>query len=742
MSSSGQGSDRRWPAWPRRMSVVVATILVGIGSSRAADREPTASPPGPQPAIGAAYRNGSWGAFIIRTPEAAAGPVRGWIEDPDGQWVGSPASHVTPATHGGDAWLSLRPGRPAARIRIESPPGNGLAAAGPTITIAGEVSSTTPLLLVIGKLPATAAAARLVAGDDRPPMVVTFDKARDRLQGPRDLDGFEAAVVCGSEVGRLPDSALDAIDRWVREGGRLVFAAGASAAAIAADESPAARWLPGAGPRLVPLKRWGALEAYARAGGLTARVPPAGIDVPRFDSGNVSFGMVDAFEGTTAADLPLVVRRAHGLGTITWIGVDVDAAWCAAWPGCDRLLAALLGGREEPETAAASAEVARGIPDLAGQLRVALDSFKTPGSSSRPVPFEIIAALGVLYAVALYPVDWWLVSRSGRPWLSWLSLPLLAGGFTALTWSVGGLWGRDARAAAQVAEVIDFDAEGGLVRGCSWAAVRSPVNARLNVGVAAEPSVVAAEAHAAVSWFADAGAGFGGVDALVAHPSLAAGDYAYGDTLASLVSVPIAAASSRLFEASWTGTAARSIVDSTLVRDPRGLLTGTISHQLPFPLERCWLVHAGWLYDVGRMAPGDIYDTQQGRGPRSLTAALTRRTAKWEADRTERWDTGDGDVARILELAGLHAAAGGRGYTSLAAGRLGRIDLSPLLLVDRAILVGRTTAARGTAWRLELGAGEGGGGPPPHMLEPQPVDSGSLVRIAIPLPAAGPGNTP
>lgn len=600
----------------------------------------------------------------------------------------------------------------------------------------------TPLMLVIGDLPAAAAAARFIAGDDRPPTIVAFDAARDRIPSPRDLDGFEAAVVCGSVVGRLPDSVLATLDRWVRQGGRLVFAAGTSAAAIAAAESPATRWLPGGAPRLVPLKRLGAVEAYARAGGLTARVPPAGVDVPRFDSNAATFGIVDAFEGTTATDLPLVSRRAHGLGTITWIGVDVDEPWCAAWPGCDRLLAALLGGREEPDTAAASAEFAPGIPDLAGQLRVALDSFATSDSPSRPVPFEIIAALGVLYAIALYPLDWWLVGRSGRPWLSWLSLPLLAGGFAAVTWSVGSLWGRDAPAAAQAAEVIDFDAEGGLVRGSSWAAVRSPANARLNVGVAAEPAVVAGETDAAVSWFADAGGGFGGVDAVVSHPSLAAGEYAYGDTLASLRGVPIAAASSRLFEATWSGTAPRSIAESTLVRDPRGLLTGTIRHQLPFPLERCWLVHAGWLYDVGRMAPGDIYDTQKGRGPRSLAAALTRRTAKWEADRAERWNPADTDVARILELAGLHAAAGGRAYTSLAAGRLGRIDLSPLLLVDRAILVGRTTAARGTAWRLELRAGEGTGAPPEQTLEPQPVDSGSLVRIAIPLPAAGPGDTP
>jgi hypothetical protein len=696
-----------------------------------------------RPVPGATYRNGAWSSFIIRGPAAADGAIRGWIEDPDGQWVGSPPCQVMPAESGAaEARLSLRPGRPGGLVRIETSPATG--PGGPPTPVPGEVASTTPLLLVVGDLPAIEAATRLVAGEGRLPAVVRLDPAHDRIGTARDLDGYDTAVVCGSDVDRLSHESVAAIDGWVRQGGRLVFAAGESAISIAAADSPAAAWLPGERPQLVRLRRCGAIEAYARAGGLAARLPPAGIEVPRFEAPQPPSGVIDAFEGTTAAELPIVIRRAHGLGTVTWVGLDLEAAWCAAWPGCDRLLAALLGGRIERETAAAPPELSRRVPDLAGQLRVALDRFAATDSPSRPVPFEIIAGLGVLYAFALYPLDWWLVGRSSRPWLSWISLPLIAGGFTGLAWGVGSLWGRDAPAAAQVAEVIDIDAEGGLVRGSSWAAVRSPANARISLEVAADPRIAPGPVDAAVSWFADAGSGFGGLDALVAHPALAAGDYAYGSSLASLRGVPIAAASSRLFEARWTGQTAGLVAESTLVRDARGLLTGTVSHQLPFPLEQCWLIHAGWLYDVGRMAPGESYDTEKGRGPRSLAAALTRRTAKWETDRAERWEVGDTDVGRILELAGLHAAAGGSSYTSLEAGRLGRIDLSPLLTVDRAVLVGRAADARGTAWRLTLGAGEGGDGAPTadRELEPRPADSGSLIRIALPLPLTATEETP
>lgn len=736
--------------WPGLLAGVMLALAAGPSLAiQIADPVPPLGELG----IDGVYRNGAWTSLRVRQPVQPAGFVRAWVEDVDGQWVGSPPVPVRgPGDRHSIAPLSVRPGRPGGRVRIEFLPDAALPADRPGSTAvettelqagAGEASSTTPLVLIVGNLPTAAAAVRLVASDDRRPEIVSLETNDHRLTGWRELDGYDAAIVCGSQVASLPPDSLAAIDGWVRRGGRLVFAAGESAPTISAGSSRAADWLPGAGPRLVPLKRFGAIEAYARAGGLAARVPAAGIEVPRFEGKEGIAGVVDAFEGTTAADLPLVIRRAHGLGTITWVGLDVDAPWCREWPGCDRLLAALLGGREEQETAAAPEDMSRRVPDLAGQLRVALDHFEAPETTTRPVPFEIIALLGILYALALYPLDWWLVSRSGRPWLSWMSLPLLAGGFTALAWSVGGFWGRDAPAEARTAEVLDIDAADGLVRCSTWAAVRSPANDRLDLSLAAGPPLALPDADAAVSWCADAGAGFGGVDAAVAHPSLAAGDYAYGSTLAELRGVPIAAASSRLFEAGWTGQSPAAVVRSTLVRDSRGLLVGTVSHHLPFPLEECWLLHAGWLYDVGRMAAGDTYDTEQGRGPRSLAAALTRRTAKWEADRTERWNTGDTDVARILEVAGLHAAAGGSSYTSLAAGRLGRLDLSPLLVVDRAILVGRApTGSRGSTWRLELGAGQGAttaSDAPPRTLAATAADDTSLVRIVIPLPTSAAG---
>jgi hypothetical protein len=725
-----RGAGATLPGLARR-AVALAVALAGHATLVAA------ADPGPAitVGIGGVHRTGFWTPVVVPPSAADGASVRAWVDDSDGQLVGSPPTPIRAGTS-----LCVRPGRPTARLVIAAAGQGsdaGEPAAGPTATgreMPGTtVPSTTPLVLVLGDLPAAAAAAQLVAGERTAMQVVRLDEGPlpARLM-PRDLDAFDAAIVCGRGVEALAADVLTAIDGWTRSGGRLVFVAGASAEAVAAGGGVAATWLPGSAVELVPLRRFGGLEVYARSGGLAGKVPPSGVRVPRF-ARSVG-GVVEAFEGSRD-DLPLVVRRGHGFGTITWVGLDIDEPWCATWPGCDRLVAALLGGRSEADGGLVTPETGRPrVADLAGQLRAALDRFPAAdgGPPATSVPFEVIAGLGVLYVLALYPLDWWLVSRSGRPGLSWITLPLLAAGFTAIAWGTGRVWGRDAPPRCHDAELLDIDAASGLVRGSAWLAVRSPANATVDVAVAAA-ATVAADVDAAVSWFADSGRGFGGVDAQSAHPPLAATAYVYGDSLAELVRVPVAAASSRLFEAGWTGTTPRPPATSTLVRDGRGLLKGTVAHNLPFSLAGCRLLHGGWLYDVGDLAPGDAFDTDRGRGPRSLAAGLTKRVAVGDRDRAERWDTASTDVARIIELAGFHVAVGGIGYTGLEAGRLARLDLGPLLEVDRAVLVGVAPAShRGTAWRVRLEDDRGTG----PLLTPGTADAGSLVRIVIPLPPA------
>ena len=747
-------------------------VVAGLAATACA----AATPSDVKVGFAGVYRTGSWTPLVVEfsTESAAPEAVCVWVEDPDGQYVRSPAAVVTA---GADARrrarLTVRFGRPTARVLVEEvPAGTAAVACDPTAlarrAVAAPIPSSDTVLLVLGDLPAAERASRLLARDDGTrPRVVAIDLAADagRAGGAAaelgrsadDFDGADSIIVCGRAVSGLDPATLHGIDDWVRQGGRLVFAAGGSASSIQHSGTVAAAWLPGPIAKMLPLRRGNAIETYARASRPLEKGALAGLEVPLLENARTLEGSVEAFEGRGPTELPLVVRRAHGFGTVTWIGIDIDQQPFRNWSGSDSLLVELLGERGTTKRAD---ETQHESLDLAGQLRQAIDQF--PGVAV--LPFELIAGLGLLYVACLYPLDWWIVSRlrpaggGRRAWLSWLSLPLLVAALSVLAWWSGHRWkGTSWRTSA--AELIDLDVASGLVRGQSFAGIWSPVNAVLDLAVSPawrlmpvmpvmpvaamkstdqstnqspDPGPASGGSvpppEGVVTWFAARGRGIGGTDAGSPHPSLAAIDYGYADSPATLQGIPIAASSSRLFEAQIVAVTKTPAVESNLEREGQGTLRGKVTSRLPFPLDACVLAHAGWLYDVGRLDPGQAFDPAAGRGPRSLAGALTRRTASRDREINVRWDLTEHDPTRILEVAGFHAAAGGSGYTSLEPGRLARFDLSPLLPLDRAVLVGHGPSFVDWQCRVQAIAGTSDTAAVPPM-----PGTACLWRIVIPL---------
>jgi len=700
------------------------------------------------------YRTGSWTPLVVSIPPvssvdssgewSAASPLlHAWVEDPDGQYLRSPPTQITVAADGSrSAHFCLRFGRPTARVLIEQSPYEPVLHPLPP-----PIDSTQRVLLVVGDLPSAERAGRLLSQEDgsRPRVVAITKSASDSMQqrlplgrSPRDFDGADAIIVCGQSAQWLDAHTLAGIDGWVRRGGRLVFCAGASAQQIGQQAEKSrkilADWLPGPIAKMLPLRRMSAIETYARASRPLEKNATAGLEVPLLANARTLSGSIEAYEGSSPADLPLVVRRAYGFGTLTWIGIDIDQGAFRHWQGTDTLVVELLGGRSEARQLGRAGETLRGRLDLAGQLRTAVDQFP----NLRAVPFEIIAGLGILYVATLYPLDWWLVSRGmKRPWLAWLTLPGIVVAACGVAWGTAQHYKGDQWQSSR-ADLLDIDLTQRLVRGISYAGVWSPLNALLDVS--AQPTnlpELSGPADVGISWYGTAGRGIGATDAPLPHPSLATTNYTYGASLEAIDSVPIAASSSRLFEAEWSATAADAPLAAALSRDAQSTLRGSLTSQLPFPLHECLLLHAGWIYDVGLLEPGGCYQPALGRGPRSLAGALTRRTANKDRDFSVRWDTEDRDIDRILEVAGFHAAAGGSAYTSLEAGRLGRFDLSGLLEIDRAVLVGKGPS--GTAWAIESQAREAARAANSSSAGRQqnpslaPALTASLWRIVIPL---------
>ena len=152
-------------------------------------------------------------------------------------------------------------------------------------------------------------------------------------------EGVDAVVLSTSRpeiYGKLAarDPQMQALDEWVRMGGRLVLCVGSQAEKILAANAPLSRFAPGRLEKMVPLRQTGALESFC---GSRSGVPQIGnaktvLRVPRLIDVQ---GTVEAHE----ADLPLVIRTARVLGkSCSWPPISTGRRWTngpiarCSWP--------------------------------------------------------------------------------------------------------------------------------------------------------------------------------------------------------------------------------------------------------------------------------------------------------------------------------------------------------------------------------------------------------------------------
>ena len=660
-------------------------------------------------------RAGYWTPVTLRIPQSLAQPSTRYVaveaQDPDGQWLRSPL--VRPTSINDTQWaarLLVKIGGRDSTIRaivIDTTEPNAdrshltEVVASKIVPIPRLLESSQEVLMLLGDLENATRASRLAAREDGSRMLVIAPQPRSEslplssVFGPPGLtfDGIDKAIICGNAVIRgISDDRLLELDAWIREGGDLLLVSGMSLPAAISTSPSLESWLPGKFSRLVPLRRASALETYARSSRPLARRAIEELQIPIFEDLPKLQGVIEASVGGTENDPPLVVRRAYGFGRITWIGVDLDTRTFASWSGTDSLVLKLLDIEDSGDSEGRAGEARRGGLDLAGQLRLAVDNYL----SVSVIPFELIALIGMLYVAALFPLDWWIARRSERfRWITWLTLPLIVLAFSGITWSTTQQFKSDGWQ-IHTAGIFDIDEATQTCRSTSFAGIWASNNGRFNLSANPAQDTPREDFRSVVSWFAASGRNIGGPDALTPHPSLAGAPYEYGSSAAGLQDISIAAASSQLFEANSTSRLPTVSIQSTLSRTGQGTLRGTITNQLHVSLDDCVLMHAGWLYDIGTLRPGDTFDLEAGKGPRSLGAFLTKKRAVKDRNVSARWKSDDRDISRILEVAGMHRATGGSEYTGLQPGRLEHIDMTHLLALDRIILMGKGPSA--TKW--------------------------------------------
>lgn len=529
----------------------------------------------------------------------------------------------------------------------------------------------------------------------RQPVVARIDdlaKMPDRWYG---YEGVDRVVIATSrpEVyqGRIPPGGEQqtALDRWVRLGGRVLIMAAVRAEQAADPSSPLAAFIPGTWKATIPVRGLVGLENYlgeyavgladaqSRRPTAVARIKPAE-------------GRVVVEEG----NLPLVVEATRGFGRVTFLAVDLDEPPSSKRKDRGALVARLLDWPKEPEASPARTTTAThlGFSDISGQLRGALDRY--PGVSM--IPFGVIMAVLVVYVMLVGPVDYWLLRRWNRLGWTWFTFPLLVVVFCSGAY-LAAYWFKGTEIRLNQVDLVDVDTTGKLVRGTHWSSLYSPKADTYTLSLRpAVERLAPSGAPAMLAWLGLPGSGLGGMDPRTANPSPWRVAYHFSPGHDRIVGLPMQTWSTRSFTGRWNAPWTGGAVADVIRRDdePGGQLTNPLNVEL----DRCLFVFDRWVYDLGRLGPGEtisldvlpertelktlltgLHNVLEERGD-----TMTRQVTLYEADSV--------DLPYILRTMMFFEHAGGRHYTHLSNQYQPFVDLSYLLGPDRAMFIGLSGA--------------------------------------------------
>lgn len=506
-----------------------------------------------------------------------------------------------------------------------------------------------------------------------------------------------------------------ALETWVRMGGHLIIATASETGAYIA--SPLAKW--------VPIKLLG--QSQARQ--LDRLEVFSGRSAPLSFLGTVSIAQIGPLDRRsvlveTLAG-PILVRVPVAFGRVTFLGLDLDRPPLSTWSGlpgvCEKLVQEQRGLTKQEKNERTQL-VRLGISDLASQMNAAQEDFK----QVRRLSYWGVLLLILCYLAVIGPLDYFLVHRwLKRPELTWLTFPLLVllgGGISV--WGATRLNGR--QLAVNVTDLVDVDGETGLVRGQSWITPYSPETRRYATSVsvipfgtigAAEPQSAAGNPTASspeaspaaptdlnLSWMGIPENTVGGLYRPVGF-SVTGRSYDYGRAPDGIDNLPLEQWSTKPLFATWRQSSP-DLVESRLESTGPGRLSGSLAHHLSVPLEEFLLVYDGRVYlPQGRLKNLAPYLDWQPVGPqgqqRDLRSYLTGATATRVEKSTmhteihfhvEPYNPLSHARTDLVRMLTFHSVSGGASYTGLKQGALRNLELTPLMALSRAFLVGRVAA--------------------------------------------------
>lgn len=231
---------------------------------------------------------------------------------------------------------------------------------------------------------------------------------------PAAYDAIDTLLFSDLDTGALSQAQRAAISGWTAQGGHLIVTGGANWQAAAAGLAD-----------LLPLRPAGSRTVSS----LDALAALAGANELRGDTVAATGALAaDAVLLAAAPDgLPLLARRAYGLGTVDYLTLDPLAQPLRGWAGLGDLWFTLAASRPpvpgwtrgftNPERAATAVSI-------------------IPGYDPLPTVLPLLGFL-LLYLLLVGPLNFVVLRRLNRLELAWVTIPLLIAAFTALAWAVG-----------------------------------------------------------------------------------------------------------------------------------------------------------------------------------------------------------------------------------------------------------------------------------------------------------------
>jgi hypothetical protein len=599
------------------------------------------------------------------------------------------------------------------------------------------ISSTSPIVLSIESGGSEVGKAIQSASTNEANETLVAKSVGDVSMLPRSWLGYDAVETIylasndDKQLAELSSEQVEALERWVREGGRLVVSTGAeNTKKWFGNDSIYGRFVPGEVSGVGNFSNSSRLESFV--GSRNQLISIGGESIASVKLSNTQGKIWVSDENKQ----PLIIQQPKGFGDVIFIAFDLKSKKMASWDSFSTLIRVLQeikkGTDRDGKKSIASiggAAGQAGFSDLIGQLYAPLEQFSKVGF----IPFTAIAILISLYILCIGPIDYFLLRKFlGKMELTWITFPFFSLLFCGL--AVGLSWlSRPASMQVNQLEIVDIDSVTQECRGSVWSNIYSPLGRTLNIEIAERNGLNADVDEATVTWHGQPGQGLGGMNT-TATVSVSIPSYSHpidaAQNKSRLESFSIPVASSRSLFSRWHAKIPAAIRSGLKYRENVEQLFGTVKNPLDVELTNVRLYHGSWAYILDdSLGPGDAFDVETNSEDRPLSSILNRKFRssedkdKYRTSAT-RWQLTEMDTSRIAEVLMFYDAAGGKSYTGLSHDYQSEIDMSDVLMLGRAVLVGEI-AQRPTSLKYSSG------GQAIEDLEYDQVTT--FVRIVLPV---------